>query len=647
MINPMRKVVYCVLLFVFWGFSCHAQEVLTTKSKKAEKFYRDATKNFSLKYYDAAVEQLKEALQTDDKFIEAWLMLAEVYMDMDDNEDAIKSYKKSFEINPDFFPGAYLNVAEMEFLQGKYGESKPDYEKYLAYNSASDRNRKLALKGIENCNFAINALKHPVPFKPVNMGPNINNELDQYWPSISLDEKTFVFTLLLPKDPNYNAIIGNRQEDFYISYKEGDEWTPAKDVGYPLNTRDNEGAQTLSADGKEMYFTACNRREGYGLCDIYYSRFNGETWTTPVNIGTPVNTRYKETQPSLSPDGHTLYYACNRPEGKGGLDIWQSSLQEDGTWTEPVNLGDSINTSGEEQSPFIAADNRTLYFSSTGLTGMGRFDLFVTRKKDDGTWSTPKNLGYPINTNHNEEGLIVNAKGTTAYYSSSREGGYGGRDIYQFDLYKEAQPSPVSYMKGTVFDAETKRPLRAHFELIDLQTAKTIMDSYSQASDGTFLISIPTGKDYALNANRQGYLFFSENFTLGKTDYTKPYLIDVPLKPIKAGEKSILRNIFFEFDKFTLKPESRIELDRLVRLLNENPSMRIEVSGHTDNTGTAEYNRTLSDNRAKAVVSYLVNAGIDAKRLSAKGYGETQPVASNETEEGKALNRRTEFTVLP
>lgn len=647
----MKRVILVVLLVCFTGHQLsYAQTNLSSKSKKATRLYEEAMKSYNLRYYDAAVEQLREALIEDNKFIEASLLLAEVYMDMRHFDASVEMYKKSISINPDFFPGAYLNLGELTFLNGRYEEAKSYYNKYLTYNAISEKSRRFALVGISNCDFAQWSLKHPVPFKPVNMGSAINNELDQYWPSISVDEQTFVFTLLMPKGNNGETQekeqnVMTMQEDFYISVNSKNGWTNAQNAGIPLNTPDNEGAQTLSADGKEMYFTACNRKSGLGLCDIYYSYWNGKIWVTPKNLGAPVNSRYKETQPSFSPDGRTLYFASNRPGGKGGLDIWESTLQDDGTWSEPVNLGDSINTAGEEQSPFIHPDNESLYFSSTGHPGMGRFDLFLSRKKADGTWSAPKNLGYPINTNFNEEGLIVNSRGTTAYYSSTREGGYGGRDIYQFELPAEARPRPVSYMKGTVYDIETKKPLKARFELIDLKTAKVFIQSSSDPSDGTFLISIPAGRDYALNASTPGYLFFSENFTMTHADYAKPYLMDVPLSPIKQGEKSVLRNIFFDTDKFTLKPESKVELGKLLKLLRENGTIKIQISGHTDNVGTPEHNRVLSENRAKTVVSYLVENGINISRLSAKGYGESQPVASNDTEEGRAQNRRTEFMV--
>ena len=306
-----------------------------------------------------------------------------------------------------------------------------------------------------------------MPFNPINMGININTENDEYWPSLSADEQTLVFTRLLPINNNNPDLVRNRQEDLYYSIFENGKMDSCKTSRSSYKYSGNEGAQTISADGKFMVFTGCNREDGYGSCDLYFSKREGDTWSNPRNIGKPINTQYKETQPSLSADGKTLYFASNRPSGKGGLDIWKSSINSNGIWSEPVNLGDSINTPYDEQSPFIHTDNNTLYFSSNGWPGLGNFDLFVSHKKDENDWTTPKNLGYPINTHFSEEGLIVNAKGNMAYYSSNREG-EGGRDLFSFELYKEARPDVVSYMKGSVYDAESKLPLRARFELIDL-----------------------------------------------------------------------------------------------------------------------------------------------------------------------------------
>jgi len=309
-----------------------------------------------------------------------------------------------------------------------------------------------------------------------------------------------------------------------------------------------------------MYFTACNRPDGKGRCDIYFSEKKDNAWTEPININSPVNTSAWEAQPSISPDGKTLYFVSNREGGQGQKDIWMSTLLANGNWTKPINLGNNINSTGQEQSPFIHPDNRTLYFASNGLTGMGGFDLFKTVRNEDGTWSDPINLGYPINTTFDEIGLIVNAEGNRAFYSSDRLSNKG-RDIFEFELYKEARPNPVSYIKGKVFDAQSKKMLKANFELISLETNELIMQAESDKSTGEFIVCIPTDNNYALNVSKDGYLFYSDNFELkGVYEISDPYLKDIALNPIKLGEKIVLRNIFFATDSFILEMKSKVEL---------------------------------------------------------------------------------------
>ncbi len=637
-----------LLLFILSGISLgslYSQNELSTKSQKAIKLYQEAQAYDNLRYYDQAIKKLNLAIETDKKFIEAYILAGEISIDNGEELEAIKYFNESIKLNPDFFPPIYSNLGNLEFNNGFYEDALLHVSKYLSYSKLPESSKKSAEILLKSCEFSIKAVKNPVKFNPVNLGPNINTEYDEYWPSLSADEQTLVFTRLLPINPNNPEIIRNRQEDFFFSTFENGQWTMAQPVGYPINTPGNEGAQTLSADGKFMIFTGCDRRDGYGSCDLYFSKKSGENWSVPQNMGPPINTSAKETQPSLSADGKTLYFSSNRPNGKGGLDIWKSTLNNDGSWSEPVNLGDSINTPFDEESPFIHPDNKTLYFSSNGWPGLGRFDLFVSRKKNDSTWTTPENLGYPINTHYSEEGLIVNAKGDKAYFSSNRAG-EGGRDLYSFDLYNEVRPDPVSYMKGKVYDAESQFPLKAHFELIDLKSNVTVMDAWSDEVDGSFLICIPSGRDYALNVNRKGYLFYSGHFTMTSGDFTQPLLKDVPLQAIKIGEKVVMRNIFFDYDSYDLKQESKSELTKLIGFLNDNPTLSIEISGHTDNTGSVEYNKKLSDNRAFTVANYLINNGIDAKRITSTGYGNTQPIADNNTEEGRALNRRTEFKVI-
>lgn len=635
-------------LFLLLGFICcinglYAQQKLSTRSNRAAKFYTEATSNLNLLYYDATIRNLNEAIKEDENFIEAYILLGEVYTDTRQDSLAIVTFKKSIGINPEFFPPLYSNLANLELNNGLYADALEHIKKYLSYPSQNPKFRSSAEYLLHSCEFALEAIKKPVQFNPENLGPAINDKYDQYWPSISADGQTFVVTQLMPIDPTQPYTPNNRQEDFYVSTWKENTWEKARPVGPPLNTSRNEGAQSISADGKIMVFTGCNRKDGFGGCDLYISQKINNEWSVPRNMGGNVNSKSKETQPSISADGRTIYFASNRDKTRGGLDIWKVVMNDSSEWSTPINLGDSINTPFDEQSPFIHADDRTLYFSSMGWPGMGRFDLFVSRKLSDSAWKKPLNLGYPINTYFSDEGLMVNAKGNMAYFSSNREG-YGGRDIFAFELYKEVQPTPVSYMKGLVFDAETKKHLVASFELIDLATSNLIMKAKSNP-DGTFLICIPAGKDYALNVNKKGYLFYSDNFTMKGGDYIKPFVKDVPLEPIKVGSKVVMKNIFYNHDSYELLQESKVELSKLLAMLNEVKNLKIEVSGHTDNTGTNEYNLKLSENRAKAVANYLINNGINSARISWKGYGESQPIADNNTLEGKAKNRRTEFKV--
>ncbi len=312
-----------------------------------------------------------------------------------------------------------------------------------------------------------------------------------------------------------------------------------------------------------MFFTGCNREGGYGSCDIYFSYLDGDTWTQPRNIGAPINTNNWESQPSLSYDGKTLYFASNRPGGYGDMDLWMSKL-ENGKWGTPVNLGDKINTAQSEQSPYIHKDDQTLYFSSNGHIGMGDLDLFMASKQADGTWTYPKNLGYPINSNDDELALTLSGNGIDAYYASEMKGGKGGLDIYKFELPVSARPQGISYVKGNIYDAENKRKLRAKVELIDLATGKPLVETYANRKTGEFLVCLPANKKYALNVAHEGYLFHSENFSLINSPASQPFLLDVPLKPIKAGQTVVLKNVFFDTDKFDLREESRAELNKLV-----------------------------------------------------------------------------------
>ncbi|MGM0498257.1 MAG: OmpA family protein [Bacteroidota bacterium] len=656
---------YLLFLFSFlfiFQFS-YSQEQYSTDSKRALKYFEEGLNQYRLDEYDDALENINKAIDKDEEFVEAFIVKGQIFEGKDEYEQAINSYKRAIEIDPEYYPNVFYSIGLLYQKMGQYQNAIERFNEFLGYDDVKPALKEKANNRIESCEFAIDQVENPVDFKPENLGDSVNSKFSEYWPSISADGKTLVITRLIPREdldeikerleqmPEakrklMKSRIHENQEDFFVSYREDSEWTRAQNIGTPLNTEYNEGAQSISADGKTMYFSACNKKDGKGGCDIYISEKSEGSWSEPENIGKPINTKKWESQPSISPDGQTLYFVSNRKGGEGKKDIWKSRKTENGEWGKPENLGDSINTSKEEMAPFIHMDNKTLYFASAGWLGMGSMDLFVSEKKGDTAWTSPKNLGYPINTPESEFGMVVNSSGNKAYYASDRKEGRK-KDIYKFELPEKAKPVASSYMKGNVFDAESKEPLEASFELISMKSGQTIMNSYSRKETGSFLVSIPTNEDYVLNVSKEGYLFYSDNFKLeGKHKASEPYLKDIPLKSIKEGEKMILRNVFYETDSFKLESESKVELNKVFQLLTNNPTLQIEISGHTDNVGSKSYNKELSKKRARSVYDFLIEKGIEPDRLTYKGYGEEQPIDSNENPEGRAKNRRTEIKVI-
>ena len=618
------------------------QATYTSTSSKAIRLYEEATKFYDVRENEKAFNLLKAAVAKDENFIEAYILMADIEKDNQHYESARTLYLKTFSINPDFFPINYFHVGHIELMLGNYSDAKIHFTKFLSYQRINADLAKVAQSLVLSCDFAMDALQHPVPFDPHNLGAAINSASDEYFPGITADDQQFLFTR---SDRNESGYPG--QEDFYWSKKVNNEWVTAMNIGPPINTPLNEGAPTLSADGQYLIFTGCDRSDGRGSCDLYVSRRIGERWSRPANLGPPINTKYWESQPSFSSDGKTLYFCSNRPGGFGDADIWQSTLNENGSWSNPVNLGPRINTSGKEESPYIHPDTKTLYFASDGHVGMGRSDIYVSKKDEGGAWSEPVNLGYPINTFGNENSLLVSGSGELAYFASDRKGGFGGLDIYAFNLYDKVRPEKITYMKGLVYDSRTKKPLGASFELIELASNKTVVESESNPGNGSYLVCLPLNKDYALNVSRSGYLFYSKHFSLTATkDSALPFIMDVPLQPIDTGLKVALNNVFFETGKFELKEESKSELQKLVSFLQLNKTLIIELGGHTDNVGDKQANLLLSTNRAKSVYDFLCGNGIAASRLSYKGYGDAQPVVPNDTPEHRQQNRRTEFKVL-
>ena len=643
----MKK--YLVLLFMLVCRFSFAQSS-STEDKKVIKLFGQAKLAFESKQYDKTLNLLDNMLVLDSCLLDVYLMKSDIYQEIDSTRLQIKSIEAALKIDPEKTPKLYYVLGNSYYRSGIYQKAYDAYQNYL---KRVDDTAPFVIKSRQNaekCLGAVKLLKHPVPFKSVNLGENINSEDDEYWPSITVDGKTLIFTRLVGS----KAVSGQRhslaQEDFYTSQLINNVWQPCEPLT-SINTIYNEGAQSISTDGKLLFFTACTRNDGRGSCDIYFSRNKDGTWSIPQNAGEPVNSPAWESQPSISANGEILYFVSNRPGGKGGMDIWKCNLKgfsEWGMpiWGNPVNLGDSINTPGNEMSPFIHSDGKTLYFASDYWPGLGGYDIFYSRLKNDSVWSRPQNIGYPINSFKDEQGLVVDASGKNAYYSSDRPGSKG-MDIYSFELYKSARPSPVTYIKGKVVDEETGAPVCAKVELIDLENSKSVIKGESCWEKGEFLMCLPLGKEYAFNVSREGYLFYSDNFQLKeKKDIIDPYILEIKMKKIKLGGTVILRNIFFDTAKYDLLPESKVELQKLIDFLNLNKTLIIEIEGHTDNVGSEEMNQKLSESRAKEVYVYLIDHGIDDQRMKYSGYGLSRPISSNDTDQGRALNRRTEFKII-
>ena len=623
---------FCLfILFSLLTFELLAQN---SSNKKAQNFFERANPFIEKQDYLSAEHVLKSAIETDPSFQNAFITLAGVYNAQKKYAEAKSAYQKAILINKNIAPAVIYGLAETEFATQEYDKAKQHFEEFLALDSTSDRAKK-AKKYLLDCDFAAFAIKKPVKYSPTNLGQGVNTTDSEYFPALTADGETLIFT---------RQVNGN--EDFWTSQFKNNTWNLATPLSTKINTtKYNEGAQTISPDGKYLFFTGCNRPDGLGRCDIYVSHREGKDWGEPYNVGKPVNSEYWESQPAISPDGRTLYFISNRPGGSGGYDIWKSTITDDAKWGPAINLGPEINTPYDENTPFLHADGKTLYFSSDGWPGFGNKDIYYSRMDDNDKFQKPINLGYPINSFENESGLIVSADGNLGMFSSNLKDGFGGQDIYSFGIPEIAKPLKISYVKGIVRDKDSKKTIESNVQVIDLKSDKTVFDDYTDPETGQFLAVMPIGGNYLFNVNAEGYMFYSENFELKQGNINKPYQIEVYIERIKQGGNVTLRNIFFDTNKYNLLPASIRELDLLIDFLHQNQTVNIEIQGHTDNVGDDKLNEKLSFNRANAVYEYLVKNEVDAKRLTFKGFGASKPIADNKTEIGRKNNRRTSFVI--
>ena len=616
-----------------------------TKDKKAIKYYEKGMELIRSRNLDAIREgsvYLKDAIERDPNFVEAHLSLASTYKIVGLNDKAQVHYLKAAEISPDSkqLGSAYYILADLFFAEGDYVNAKKYYEKAAKYPPRNQLSVQRIKEQLEVCDYAVEGIKNPVDFNPRMMEQSVNMYASQAYPMVTADKEQLFFT--------QKKGAGSRfDENIVVSYYKNGHWSRPVSVSNNINTQFNEGACSISADGKTLVFVSCNRADSQGGCDMYISKKIGDEWSVPVNMGDTVNSPTWDSEPSLSADGRTLYFTSTRA-GHGEDDIWFTEMDENGRWQLPKNLGPTINTEKKDVSPFIHANGKVLYFASNGHPGYGRIDLYYCIKTDTG-WSAPKNMGYPVNTQLDEATLFITPDYTRGYYSKYTKMGINEiySMLYEFDVPEELKSEFTSnYVKGTVTDASTKKPLQASVELVDLNTKKTDQLVISDIKNGDYLLVLTKGSNYALHVRKDGYLPHSMNFDYSNVKAFDPISLNVALIPINTDGETVLNNVFFESGSYELDKKSEVELNVFYKVLKDNPKVKFLISGHTDNVGSDQDNMVLSRNRAKAVYGWFVAKGINKSRLSYKGFGDTKPIADNNTEAGKALNRRIEVKLI-
>jgi outer membrane protein OmpA-like peptidoglycan-associated protein len=534
-------------------------------------------------------------------------------------------------------------------LNNEFDKAITTYQLYLKSLKDNDQEKKGLIaeteRKINMCKVGIILVKAPLNLKIENLGPAVNSGFADYSPVLTADQQTMFFTSRRQGTGTEKDDEGNHMEDIYVSTKTAKGWSKASSIGTPVNTLWHEATVGISPDG----FTILVYKDDNGDGNIYSTSLNGDVWSAPVKLNDNINSRHWEPSAFFSADGNTLYFTSDRPGGSGGRDLYVSKRAPGGDWQKAVNMGPTINTPYDEDAPFMHPDGQTLTFSSNGHETMGGFDIFSSQLLEDGTWSKPANVGYPINTTDDDIFYVLSPDNTKAYFSSFRKGGSGEKDNYSA-TFLDRKKTALTIVQGIVKDDAKKTPPTL-ITVTDNESGEIAAVYNSNTRTGKFLFILTPGKNYNITYQSPGYLFYSDNLDIPKNSTYYEINKTISLLPIVVGSKTILNNIFFDFDKSTLRPLSNVEIRNLVTLLQANPALQAEISGHTDNKGDAAYNQKLSEERAQAVVDKLVEAGIASSRVSAKGYGKSQPVAANsnngiDNPEGRQENRRVELKII-
>ena len=647
---------FITLITLFPISTLHSQTTSTCpeiKNERADKVYDKAIRAFRQRNYSETIRQLNNVIDIEPDYVDAYFVLGLIYIK--ERRMNLKAAKENFikviELCPDYDIYAYYHLSRIA-----YGSE--DYEKAYEYISyfledvdkiRTDEDYDEAVRIQDFAKFYEKMLKNPVPFNPKPV-PGISTEYDEYLPIISPDNEMALFTRKIKIPPRRDDITPRMsfKERFMYSYRQDGEFNRGQIMPFPFNRHDNEGGATLTIDNRFLFYTLCKYTKDmrYYNCDICYSEFKNGVWTEIQSMSNNVNlSNTWDSQPSITSDGKTLYFVSDRGGGYGGYDIYRTHKNNKDEWSIPENLGIVINTRGNEKSPFIHTDSQTLYFSSDGLMGLGGYDIFYSKLKENGSWSEPENIGYPINSYDDDLGFFVSTDGHYGYFASNKFAGFGGWDLYSFDLYEGARPEKVLFVKGKINDENNSGYKNTHIELKNIES-KGITEIPVDSVTGKYVAAVLFRDDYIMTVKRKGYVQESKYISRLDIRFTTPENLLIELKPIEVGKSYRLNDIYFDFNSYELNPESKIVIDEFFLFLNENPTLKVSIQGHTDNIGNDNDNLILSENRAKAVYEYLVSLGVDIKRVDYKGFGESKPIDTNTTEAGRALNRRTEFVIV-
>ncbi len=644
----------CIGLFYPFRGGLFAQDTCSVElEKKDEKIYQTGVSAFRRGNYVLAVQQMRELINHYPEMADAYFILGMSYIKRrnSDFNQADTYFRKTLEICPSYDPYIHYYMGEIAYSKENFTATVTHLTEFLKdvtkIKNDEDYNRAVSL--LDYSTFYLEMVTNPVPFHP-EIVEGISTHENEYLAILSPDNQIAMFTREKKILPDRNSLLqtSGYKEKFMFSIRDySGELSEGEEMPEPFNINDNEGGATLTADNNTLYYTVCqyDKVSKYLNCDIFFSEYRYDKWQKIKNAGTRINKSNSwESQPSISTDGAILFFVSDRPGGYGGYDIYKAIRNSDGEWSHPVNLGPLINTTGNEKSPFIHPDGKTLYFSSDGWMGIGGYDIFYTRLQDDGTFRKPDNLGYPINSPEDEVGFFVSTDGTCGFFASNKLKEQRGWDLYSFELYDKVRPEKVLFIKGTIKDENSFEPVKARIELQNVETKK-INEIALDTITGNYVAVAPFNNDYIMTIKKEGYVYESKYISKVDTIFKTPVTVDMEIKPIELEKSYRINDIYFAFNSYELTPESKVVLDQLIEFLELNPAICIQIRGHTDAIGNDAANLVLSDNRAKSVYDYLIASKVAAGRLTYKGFGETMPLATNNTDEGRAKNRRTCFVI--